>query len=196
MYSSTSYINLEKRMQTELSPARFEHSKQTVCTMAELFTRFPDAGTQEDARYIGIFHDAARQWSDQALCSYAQEKKLHVEKEEMAFPALLHAPVAASLLEAYVPGASAHWKTAIRWHTLGNKDMGKRGFALYVADYLEPGRTHISDEERFSILSQESLEAMVLAIIDRKERYLRKKGRAIASCTAALRDCLLGGGHL
>ncbi|HEX5724196.1 MAG TPA: hypothetical protein VFX98_01950, partial [Longimicrobiaceae bacterium] len=31
--------------------------------------------------------------------------------------------------------------TAVRWHTLGSPRLGRLGRALYLADFLEPGRS-------------------------------------------------------
>jgi HD superfamily phosphohydrolase YqeK len=53
---------------------------------------------------------------------------------------LLHGPAAASRLEAE-GYRDAGVLNAVRYHTLGHPDLDDAGRALYLADFLEPGRT-------------------------------------------------------
>jgi len=50
---------------------------------------------------------------------------------------LLHGPAAAERLAADADDEMLH---AIRFHTLGSPKFGKLGRALYLADFMEPGR--------------------------------------------------------
>ncbi len=51
---------------------------------------------------------------------------------------LLHGPAAAARLRDYLDPEMCE---AIRFHTLGSPRFGRLGRALYLADFLEPGRT-------------------------------------------------------
>ncbi len=52
---------------------------------------------------------------------------------------LLHGPAAATVL-ARAGETRADVLEAVRWHTVGCRAWGRCGRALYMADYLEPGR--------------------------------------------------------
>ena len=53
---------------------------------------------------------------------------------------VLHGPAAAARLQAEGE-TRASVLEAIRWHTLGWADWDRTGRALYMADFLEPGRS-------------------------------------------------------
>jgi HD superfamily phosphohydrolase YqeK len=79
----------------------------------------------------GRFHDALRD---------ATEAELRALVPDVALPGqILHGPAAAAQLardgETRVPVLEA-----IRWHTVGNGAWERTGRALYMADFLEPGR--------------------------------------------------------
>lgn len=79
----------------------------------------------------GRFHDALRD---------APEAELRRLSGDATSPTeLLHGPAAAARLAA--DGETrAPLLEAVRWHTLGNPLWQRVGRALYMADYLEPGR--------------------------------------------------------
>ena len=87
------------------------------------------------------------------------------------------------------------WVRAVRFHTLGSKDMGTLGAIIYIADYSEPGRKHIDDDERKRIFSLSSLEAMVLHILDSQNRYFKERGISNARITDELYSFLGDGGR-
>lgn len=79
----------------------------------------------------GVFHDALRDAPE------AQLRELtHDDQTEVA---ILHGPAAAARLEA--DGETrADVMQAVRWHTIGCAAWGRVGRALYMADFLDPGR--------------------------------------------------------
>ncbi len=91
-------------------------------------------------RDVGLWHDALRD---------APEAELRALTGDDTAPAeLLHGPAAAELL-------ARHGETrtevleAVRWHTLGSAAWGRVGRALYMADFLEPGRKFMVEDRAF-----------------------------------------------
>ena len=79
----------------------------------------------------GRWHDALRDVSD------AELRRLTGDATSPA--GTLHGPAAA--LRLVKEGETrADVLEAVRWHTVGNGDWSRTGKALYMADYLEPGR--------------------------------------------------------
>ena len=80
----------------------------------------------------GWLHDALREGAPEALRA----------RVEPAFrdlpPKLLHGPAAALRLDGE---ADEEMREAIRFHTLGSPRWGRLGRALYLADFMEPGRS-------------------------------------------------------
>lgn len=139
----------------------------------------------------GLLHDICREWSDEQLYDFVDSHHVGLEPEELSQPQLLHGPVAAALLRE--EGFGGELATAVRWHTLGSVDMGRMGLVLFVSDYLEPLRTHISDAERGELLNQKNLDDVALAILLKQDRYFHELGRTNAHATMALEACLKEG---
>jgi predicted HD superfamily hydrolase involved in NAD metabolism len=187
------YTPIEATLGSTLSHKRFLHCCSTAQMAKEIMLRFsPD---HADAAYVcGLWHDMAREWSYDALLSYCLCNNLHMEKEELAHPVLLHAPVAASLLPQNVPYATSAWCNAVRWHSLGSATMGIIGAAVFISDYIEPLRPYISAQERAQILDSPTLEAMCMHVVLRHEKHLLKKEKALANSTIGLKKFLMEGG--
>lgn len=80
----------------------------------------------------GVHHDALRDASEEELRTLAGDHTGYTVD-------MLHGPAAAARLAA--DGESrAELLDAVRYHTVGSSAWGRLGRALYMADYLEPGR--------------------------------------------------------
>jgi HD superfamily phosphohydrolase YqeK len=100
--------------------------------------------------------DAAERhaWHDAARYHDAMRDAPEVVLRELAtgFPAaeanLLHGPAVAARLK-----QDGEQRTsvldAVRWHTIGNKQWDRTGKALYMADFLEPGRKFAEAERNY-----------------------------------------------
>lgn len=116
----------------QVSPARREHIARVTSLLVQwahaLGLSGPACAAWRDA---GLWHDALRDASEAELRVWAADGSLPV--------GLLHGPAAANRL---AKGSEARRDVieAIRWHTIGSDAWGQTGRALYMADYLEPGR--------------------------------------------------------
>jgi HD superfamily phosphohydrolase YqeK len=115
------------------SPKRRAH----IARVAELALRWADAiGVDRVTR--DAWRDAA-QWHD-ALRD-AGEAELRAIVPHLDWPAsLLHGPAAAAKLAEDGERRTTVLE-AIFWHTVGNAKWDGTGRMLYMADYLEPGRS-------------------------------------------------------
>ena len=89
---------------------------------------------------VGAWHDALRDASVDVL-----RAELGDDPRPMR---ILHGPAAAQRLEREGE-ARADVLEAIRWHTLGNPNWGLAGRALFMADFLEPGRPFMTEDRAF-----------------------------------------------
>ena len=95
---------------------------------------------RRDWMHAGLLHDALRDASEAELRALAQDP---VRDEE-----LLHGPAVANLL-ASSGDVSAPALLAIRYHTVGSPEWDRTGKALYMADFLEPGRSFAHSDRAF-----------------------------------------------
>lgn len=161
-----------KEVEDKLSPERQNHtwSAQHICS--HLARRF--SLNEQEAWIASLWHDTAREWREEKLVEYVREHKLETTPLEKQVPMLLHSLVAAHRLQEELFYDNHRVWLAIRWHTTGHPDMGQLGYALYVADFLEPHRLHITGEQRDYILSLETLEQMMLEIYGRQFSHFAK----------------------
>jgi 2-amino-4-hydroxy-6-hydroxymethyldihydropteridine diphosphokinase len=105
---------------------------------------------------------------------------------------LLHGPAAAARLR--TDGVDdAPLLLAVAWHTLGHPDFDELGQALYLADYLEPGREYVSPE--LAALRDRVVEDMAAALravaTERIGRMIRR-GRPLVEPTVGFWNALVG----
>ena len=104
---------------------------------AELHIAPDEARAWHDA---GRFHDTLRD---------ATEAELRALVPDLAMPTqILHGPAAAAQL-AREGETRVQVLEAIRWHTVGNGAWARTGRALYMADFLEPGRSFARADRAF-----------------------------------------------
>ena len=94
--------------------------------------------------------DAAR-WHD-ALRDAPREELRRLAGNAPYEPEMLHGPASAARL-AQDGEQRANVLDAIRFHTVGSPEWDRTGRALYMADFLEPGRS-FSREDRAFLASQ------------------------------------------
>jgi len=194
MSSRNGSIALEEELSSLMSEARFLHSKATSVTSLSLVRQYGEHLDAELCSKAALLHDIAREWTDGDLLLYAKNQNLALEPEEEDDPVLLHAPVGAHLL--MERGYESSLCLAVRYHTLGSVHMGRLGLVLFIADYIEPGRTHLSDKTRKGLRDLPSLEMLCLKILTMQDIYLHRKGKKTARCSEELKRYLLEGKRL
>lgn len=83
-------------------------------------------------RDAGLLHDALRDAPEERLRALVPRADFTSE--------MLHGPAAAEMLEREGERRAALLE-AIRWHTVGSASWARLGRALFMADFLEPGRS-------------------------------------------------------
>ncbi len=194
MFSRTGSTALEEELASLMSEKRFLHSKATGDSSLSLVRQFKEKLDLDLCYKTALLHDIAREWKHEDLLSYVEMHRLQLEKEETKYSVLLHAPVGSHLLKE--KGYEDSLCLAVRYHTLGSPAMGRLGLVLYIADYIEVGRTHLSDATRKTLRSLASLEMICLEILRMQEDYLLAKGKKPAGCSEDLKRFLLAGGRL
>jgi 2-amino-4-hydroxy-6-hydroxymethyldihydropteridine diphosphokinase len=113
-----------------------EKRRAHIARVTALLDQWADAlelAPEERAAWhdVGVLHDALRDASEHELRTLTgdRDRPMHI----------LHGPAVAERL-AHDGERRADVLEAIRWHTLGSANWGRTGKALYMADFLEPGR--------------------------------------------------------
>ncbi|MEX2181042.1 MAG: hypothetical protein WD771_03315 [Gemmatimonadaceae bacterium] len=88
----------------------------------------------------GRWHDALRDASPEILREWSADAERPI--------GVLHGPAAARRL-AHEGETRASVLSAVRWHTVGQADWDRAGRALFMADFLEPGRQFARGDRAF-----------------------------------------------
>jgi 2-amino-4-hydroxy-6-hydroxymethyldihydropteridine diphosphokinase len=160
--------------------------------VAELLREWGEA-RGEDSRdverwtAVGYLHDALRDADPDDLRA-GSSRPLGPLPDEV-----IHGPAAADRLrEGGVTDEPL--LTAIAGHTLGSPNFDDIGKALYVADFLEPGRK-LQPKWRARLRSEmpEGLDAVAKAVVGKRIQFLIKKGRPVPQPTLGMWNVLAKG---
>lgn len=118
---------------TRMSDKRLAHAARVTALLDDWARALALSGEEARAWHdAGLLHDALRDAPEAELRALAGDLPGYT-------PEMLHGPAAAARLAA--EGESrAELLDAVRYHTVGSAGWGRLGRALYMADYLEPGR--------------------------------------------------------
>lgn len=124
-----------------VSEARRAHVAR-VTALLERWSRELGVPAEESRawRDAGVFHDALRDAPESTLRALVPRADFTTE--------MLHGPAAAVRME--LDGETrADLLDAVRWHTVGSAEWGRLGRALFMADFLEPGRRFARGDRAF-----------------------------------------------
>ena len=126
----------------------------------------------------GAWHDALRD---------ADEATLRADTGEHTRPfGMLHGPAAAIRLAA--EGESRQdVLDAIRWHTVGQPNWARLGRALYMADFLEPGRAFMQADRSFLASGVPlAFDQVFRQVVRMRLEWAIREGKGLAPETVAL----------
>ena len=126
----------------------------------------------------GWWHDALRDADELTLRDMTGDRVSPV--------GLLHGPAAALRLEA-LGEQRADVLEAIRWHTVGHDGWTDTGRALYMADFLEPGRTFMQSDRAFlASLVPVAFDRVFRQVVRLRLEWAIREGKGLSPDTVAL----------
>ena len=135
---------LKTRAAQEQSPARFAHT----CGVEQTALRMGALWAPEDLfrlRAAALLHDLTKEYPCEKQLKIVAESGIIVSDCEKTSSALLHAASAAAMIRtdpALAAFADPAVIDAVRWHTTGCAGMSTMAQIIFLADYIEPTRTH------------------------------------------------------
>jgi 2-amino-4-hydroxy-6-hydroxymethyldihydropteridine diphosphokinase len=130
------------------------------------------------------WHDAAR-WHD-ALRDAPEEQLRRLVPDHRYEGPMLHGPAAAARLAADGE-RRASVLAAVRYHTVGHAEWDRVGRALYMADFLDPGRRFASADRAFLTAHVVSdFEGVFRQVVRLRLEWALREGNAVYPETAEL----------
>jgi 2-amino-4-hydroxy-6-hydroxymethyldihydropteridine diphosphokinase len=162
---------------------RLAHIERVVALLDRWASRMALPAAEARAWHdAGSWHDALRD---------AEPARLRaLTGDASSADGLLHGPAAADRLAA--DGESRHEVLdAIRFHTTGHAGWTRTGRALYMADFLEPGRTFMQRERRFlAELVPVAFDQVFTQVVQRRIEWALREDKRLAPDTVALWNSL------
>jgi len=161
-----------------LGADRMQHTlgcEQTAVKLARRWDVFV-----EDASKAALLHDITKEISFKEQLKLLENCDIINRTSYIKAPALLHAITGAYVARQELD-MPEHIVQAIRWHTTGKPQMTRLEKIIYLADYIEPGRTHGDDRELNQIrtLAFEDLDCAVLSAMEAGIAYLTGRGKDV-----------------
>ena len=163
--------------------SRYEHTLRTAKKTVELCEKYHLK--KNDGYLAGISHDICKDFSDEEMIALAKKDGKEITELEKAKPALLHGRCAAVLLEEKFGIRENDIIEAVQYHTFGKVGMCDLAKVLFIADKIEPGRPHVT-EQYYKRLEKLTLNELMYIIVKENVDYLEKKQNSVAPQTYKL----------
>lgn len=125
-------------VQPALTKDRFEHTLRVAETAVELAGLYDVS--KEKVELAAIFHDYAKFRPLEEMKEFILNSQLPNDLLDYHHE-VWHGPVASVVVEEQFGINDKEIKNAIRYHTTGKANMGTFEMVIFLADYMEPGRS-------------------------------------------------------
>ena len=162
-----------------LSPHRYAHSLG-VTEEAVKLAEAHGADVQK-CRVAGLLHDCAKGMSIAEMMSAIGRNGIELYPHEAEFEQLLHAPAGAAIAKEVYKVSDEVILSAIRHHTVGGKCMSLTDKIIYVADFIEPGRSSFAGLDKARALAYADIDASQRLCAELTREYCISRGYGVFS---------------
>lgn len=171
-----------------IGPNRYNHTLGVVETAIELSLKYNC--DVEKAKIASLLHDCAKFADKLYLLKRAKELDIILDNIMSINTELIHGPLGAKLAEVEYGINDIEILDAIRYHTTGREQMTLLDKIIYIADYIEPGRSFQGVEEVRDLAALDIDKAISIAM-DNTILFLVKSNKLIHPDTINARNFLL-----
>lgn len=164
---------IHRLLKEDLKPKRLKHTWGVVDTAIILAKKW--GCSLENARLAALLHDCAKYLDTESKGSLCAKYNVAVSDIEKSNPELLHAKAGALYAYEKYGIQNTEILSAIYYHTTGKPNMSLLEQIIFVADYIEPGRTHSDKLPKYRQLALEDLNYVTAAILKDTLKYLKKQ---------------------
>lgn len=150
------------KLKKTLTKNRYEHTLNVVKIAEDLAQRYH--ADVDKASLAALLHDCAKNFSDAQLIEYAEDHGMKIDPVTRMEPQLLHGPVGVLVAKNIYGVTDKQVLNAIQNHTTGRKNMSKLEKIIYLADFIEPGRTYPGVDELRIAAFEDLDKAVILAL--------------------------------
>lgn len=163
------YQYLEK----SLSEKRFVHCVSTAAFAKVLASKF--SGDEERAFFSGLVHDIARELPEERILLLSEGLSGPDSDYYHRHPLMLHGQAGAEILKSEFGIDDRIILDSVRWHVYGHPSMDETARIVYIADYIESTRIHVSAKDRRMIFGMD-LNHALLYVLELARKFYRSQG--------------------
>ena len=182
------FNQLTQKLSQNLSAKRFHHSLGVSETAIDLAAWY--GADIDKAKLAGLLHDCGRAVPSNNLLPTAAAFGIVVSDVEYCQPVLLHAPVGACVAQAEYGITDSQILKAIALHTTGGPNLSLLEKIIYLADFIEPGRS-FPGVDKLRGLALADLDMAMIAAYDQSVAYMLEQGVLIHPASIEGRNFLL-----
>jgi predicted HD superfamily hydrolase involved in NAD metabolism len=180
---------IKNKLKQMIPEKRYTHSLKVMETSRKLAVKYGE--NAENAALAGLIHDCARGLTVGETFELCAKFNITVDSIMRQKPILLHGEVGAFLAAEEFGIDDSAILEAVRVHTLGKENMDKLSSIVFIADYIEPGRS-FAGVERIRKAAEISLEKAIVAGIDSTIGFNLEKGGLLHPQAIITRNWALG----
>lgn len=177
--TATPAVTLVLPSWAKVTPKRRVHIER-VCALLSTWADALAVSPDERQQWLraGTLHDALRDAPDAELRELTGDMTRDAET--------LHGPAAAAMLES-MGETDRSVLLAIRYHTVGSAEWDRVGRALFMADFLEPGRSFTRRDRAFlAEHAPHDFDGVFRQVLRARLEYALREGYALFPETVAL----------
>ena len=160
-----------------VSTKRLNHCLGVEETAIRLGFRF---GVPEELLIpAALLHDLCREYDPDLLLQLADNFDIVIDEIAKAEPLLLHGAVAAAMAKRDMGIDDPQILEAIEFHITGRANASIAAKIIFIADFIEPGRTHAPAGAIRKTAFDRDLDSLLLAVYDQTIYYVVKNGYLI-----------------
>lgn len=175
-------------LKKQLSEKRYIHSLEVSKTAEALALRY--GGNEQKAKLAGLVHDVCRELDAQIQLENIKKEGLFLDDMPIRIPELLHGPAAIYICKKTFDIADEDILNAVQYHTTGRVNMSLLEKIIFLADFIEPGRS-FNGVENLRELAFLDLNRAVIAAFDSSINYIILKNGLIHPNTILARNDVL-----
>ena len=176
---------LLKKIDTDIikleSEKRYKHSLGVMKKAEELAKLYGE--NINKAKLVGLAHDIGKDLSKEEKLEYVKNNDIKIDEIEKINTGLLHAKIGADICKKKY-GFSKDMQNAIKYHTVGNKNMDTFSKIIFIADKIEDGRNYKNEKKMEQLeetrkLANIDLNKALLFLIDSSLEFTLQKKELI-----------------
>lgn len=129
---------IKRQIISDIGEKRFEHSLRVRDVAVELSKIYKL--DRDKAEIAALYHDCAKIRDNETLLKRAQDYKLNLDEYMRENHELIHGPLGSRMAKDRYNITDPQILKAIKYHTIGKRDMNMLEKIIYIADYIEPER--------------------------------------------------------